>query len=696
MSMKNAAPMVHDRGIQDLSTRTIPTVPLEIPQHLPLFYIFSGKGPVGRHYADLSEASLTQLYGDDAFDVNGKYYTHVTPFLEAVAKKGNNCVIHRLVAEDAKDVANLAMYLDVLPTQVPVFAKNSDGSIRLDETGEVVYATDGSGNPLTVQGYKVAWVLDKTVCPVGEYQRGLLTQRNGIQVDGATQSTQYPIFEFAAKDQGEDAHKLAIKMFPALQTDLMPFPSALLEDSKIYPYYFGMTKVADTITGKLASVLNAFGAQTSSVVFKDKGIDPNSGAVMDLAKVTKDQYIELPAELSTGLGVAYTYHANLVELLTGFYNAEKNIADDHRDEVINNEEQNIHAINILSFTSSNGSPYQSIRLVDLEGSTRITRNTNLFLSGSSDGTINEEVLDGLVLADLDNYNNGLHHYNDLVANPESILYDSGFSLAVKKALPKFISRRKDTFFVVSTYAHDAFALTLESQYSVALAVKTMAELYPESVYYGTPVARCIVMGGSGEIINSLYTKRVPVSYELATKAAQYMGASNGAWKNGYLFDRAPLSVISELKNIDVTWVPASTRETLWSVGMNFVLNYKVREQFMPALQTIYENDTSVLNSFFAVVAMCYINKVEHAAWREFTGSISLTDSQLEEKVNEFVSSQLKDKFDNLFVIIPDAKVTEFDSIRGYSWTLNVKFYANNMKTVMTASVSAYRMSDLEV
>lgn len=695
MEIRNAAPMVIDQGTQDLSIRQVPFTALDIPQHLPLMYLFAAKGPVGRTYLDFDTVSLTQVFGDDTFDVNKKYYTHVTPFVQAAASAGNNIVVHRLVAPDATDVANLALYLDYLPTQVPMYVKSSDGSIALDEDGNPIQALDSSNNPITVTGYKVCYVVDKTVAPVGEYQRGLLTVRPGIQSEAGVQSTQIPLFEYAANSQGEEGNKIAIRMYPALKTDIVPFPTTLFDEGKMYPYYFGMVKIADQLTGKTNPVLNRFGAQTSNFVIKDKGVDPTSGAVIDLNKVTKDNFIEVEVAQDTGLGVAYIYQNNMDMVLKLFYDVEKNISDEHRDTVINNSEENYHAFNILTFTSSNGSPYQGIRLVDVPGSTRITRNTNLFLSGSSDGTLSETLLDSLVIADLENYNNSLHEYNDLVMNPESILYDSGFGIAVKRAFPKFISRRKDTFVALSTFAHNAPAMTLEQHYSVGVAMKTMLDLYPESATFGTGVMRGIICGGSGELINSLYIKRVPTTYEVLHKAARYMGAKNGAWKNGFLFDRAPGSIITQLKNIDVTWVPASTRNTLWSVGINFILNYKTRQQFFPALQTVYENDTSVLNSFFTAVAISYLNKVEHAAWREFSGVMSLSPAQLEERVNEFVAAQVKDKFDGLFIIIPDCKVTELDELRGYSWTLGIKIGAENSRTVMTTYVSAYRKSDLE-
>lgn len=690
----NAAPMVIDQGTRDLSTRVVPQVPLQIPQHLPKVFIFAEKGKVGPQYVDFDSVSLTKLYGDDTFDVNKKYFTHQTPFLQAFAAAGNNCVVHRLVAPNAKDVANLALYLDVLPTQVPLYVKNSDGSLELDSNGQPIPQLDSSNNPILVAGYKLAWVIDKTVANVGQYQRGLLTQRNGLQVDGTTQSTQYPIFEFAAADPGEAGNKLAIRLFAALQTDITPFPSNILNDGKMYPFYFQMVKLVDQLTGKTNTILNKFGASSVKFVAKNKGIDPASGAVIDLEKTVKDQYIDLPIAQSTDLGTVYVYHNNLQTVLTNIYNAEKVISDPHRDSIINNNQMNIFGINFLSFTSSNGSPYQAAKLVDIPGSVRLTKNTNLFLSGSSDGTITANLLDTLVAADMDNYNNSLHEYNDLVMHPESIIYDSGFTLDTKKALAKFISRRKDTYIVYSTFAHDAPSSTLGDQYSVGVALKTMAELYPESATFGTPVMRGIICAGSGELINSLYINRVPLTYEVAYKAARYMGAKSGAWKNGFAFDRAPMSIVTQLKNIDITWVPASTRNTLWSAGINFVLNYQVGTQFFPALQTVYENDTSVLNSFFTTVAIAYLNKVAHAAWREFSGSISLTNAQLEEQVNLFVANMVKDKFDGKFIIQPNATVTELDNLRGYSWTLPIKIYANNLKTVMTTYVEAYRQSDL--
>lgn len=696
VDIKNAAPMVIDRGTQDRSTRVVAVSSLTSPQHLPKFYVFAETGPLGPNYVDFSQDSLTNLYGDDTFNAEKKYYSHQTPFLQAAASAGNNCMVHRLMSADATDRANVVMYLDVLPTQVPVYKKNVDGSVVLDLNGTPEVMKNSSGDDVTMAGFKVCWVSDFTAEPLGQYQTGLLPVRSGIQVDGATQSTQYPMFEIAADHPGDFGKKLAARFYAALQSDQYPFATNFLSDTKVYPYYFQMLRQADAVSGKTVPVLNAYGSQFSRFATKKGVVDPTTEATVDFAKVVTDQYLNAEFSGSTGIGEVHAYFDNIDLVLGLLYDAEKVVADPHRDSVITTSADNRHALNFIGFTSSNGSPYQTIKVVNAPGSVRLTKNTNLFLKGSSDGSISDTILDAFVSEDMAQYDNPTSEYNDIVLHPASIIYDSGFAMATKKDMAKFISRRKDTFVVLSTFAHNNPAGLLADQYSIGVALKTMLELFPESSSFGTPVMRGMIMTGSGLIVNHPYKKRVPLSFELIHKAARYMGASNGAWKNGFGFDKAPLSIITQMRDIDVTWVPAVTRNAMWSVGLNFALNYKVKTQFFPALQTVYENDTSVLNSFFTAIAISYLNKVAHAAWREFTGSISLTNAQLEEQVNTFVASLVKDKFDGKFVIIPDCKVTEEDALRGFSWNLGIKIYANNMKTVMTTNVEAYRMSDLGV
>jgi hypothetical protein len=276
------------------------------------------------------------------------------------------------------------------------------------------------------------------------------------------------------------------------------------------------------------------------------------------------------------------------------------------------------------------------------------------------------------------------------------MYDSGFPLSTKKAMANFIAIRKDTVVVVGTHVAGEPPLTASEEHSLALSLNAHYSNYPESTYYGTPVMRFMIMGRSGKLRNSLYTKRIPATFEVAIKAARYMGASDGRWKSGMNFDGAPGSILEFLTDVNVTFTPATVRNKDWSVGLNWVQSYDHRSLFIPALKTGYSNDTSVLNSFSTAMAIAQINKVTEQVWREFSGVDHLTNAQLIERVNESVTNKLQNRFDNRFVIIPEAFMTDADLLRGFSWTLPVTIYAPNMKTVMTTMVKAKRIDDLNV
>lgn len=693
--LDNAAPRVEDLGIRDMSMPVETVNSLATPQHMPLFWIFASGGIVGRQFIDLGSTTLTNAYGDDTFDPKGKYYTHQTPYLQRAAANGNNCVVHRLMPPDAKDRANVVVYIDVLPTQVPLYQKQIDGSLVLDANGDPTPVLDGNGVATTVAGYKVALVPDFVEEDLGHYSVGLATVRQGIQVDGAVQSTQYPMFEVPAEFAGEDGLRLAIRAWAAMKTDQNPFPAGYLSESKTYPYYFQLMRLKNTTTGRIDPVLNGYGAQYARFTFKEGSVDPVSGVMTDLQEILETQYTDEKLSVKTGLGPTYVYFDNIATVSQMLYDAEKVISDSHRDTQINNAENNIFALNLLSFTSSNGSPYQAIKMVDATGTLRLTKNTNVFLKGAFDGTMTLALMDELVADDVSLYNDPTSEYNDIVAHPASTLYDSGFAMATKLALPKMIAYRKDTYVNLSTYAWNNAANLLADQISIGVALKTALEMYPESDHFGTSVVRGTVLVGSGKLANSLYKKRLPTNYELLNMASRCMGSSSGVWNMNFMFDKTPHNILTQLVDLDTTWVPTPTRGAMWNIGLTFPLNYRVKQQFFPAIQTAYEYDTSVLNSYFVMVACAYLNKIAHAAWRKFTGAITLSPAQLVSEVNKFVADECNGKFGDVFKIIPMAKVTEYDAMKGYRWTLPIKLGANNMRSVMTTWTEVFVKSDME-
>jgi hypothetical protein len=148
------------------------------------------------------------------------------------------------------------------------------------------------------------------------------------------------------------------------------------------------------------------------------------------------------------------------------------------------------------------------------------------------------------------------------------------------------------------------------------------------------------------------------------------------------------------KNINVTNMPAPSRNQDWSVGINWVQAYDQASLFFPALRTICDDDTSIFTSFVTMMCAVELQKVGMRVWRDFTGKVSLTDAQLVDRVNSNVEQRTVGRFCNIFKIVPEAQVTSTDAQAGYRWTLPITLYANNMKTVMTLDVRGRRMADL--
>lgn len=684
----NAAPMMISYGTNDLSKRVVPYQKTPIPQHLPKFYLYTQKGPTTSQF--ISPNDLVRVYGGDSFDFTKPWFNHATVFAQAIAGQGNSLMVQRVVPQDAGPNANIVLWMDVLKTKVDLYQRNSDGSIAFDAMNDpiVVGQTDG---------YKVKWIYSNKTSMDDVQTPGNLTQMSGDQTDPDTGevSTRYPMFELRMAWQGAYGNNVGIRLWsPNYATD-NNLPGDLFTTSRVYPFYLSV--VSRTDDKSPVSIVNTRFADTKVLfTLKENTPNPYTTAETYLPDVYEAQYNNPLTGVTPEFDNIYVYQNNIDELLGKFHTSESNHLDVFSDMTADATDK--YLFNIIGLTSSHNVQYATVQFVDSNNSLMLSRFSNVFANAGSDGTMTNDLFSSLVRTEITRYANPDDYIQDMTLNPESIFYDSGFDLATKKVLASFISQRKDTFLVLSTFDVDGPTLSTAEEYSVGAALKSFVQLYPESDYFGTPVMRGLVMSGSSNLLNSNYKKRVPQGIEIAIKSAKYMGASTAAWKSTENFDSAPGNILRYTYNHSQTWLPATARNSYWSVGVNWIQAYDFRSFHFPALKTVYGSDagddTSVLNSYFTAMAICYLNKVAFNAWKEFTGTSSLSEAQLVQRVNEFVNKAVKDKFDGRFVIVPDAQFDELDTLRGYSWHLPIRIYANNMKTVMTTYVEAYRMSDL--
>lgn len=173
-----------------------------------------------------------------------------------------------------------------------------------------------------------------------------------------------------------------------------------------------------------------------------------------------------------------------------------------------------------------------------------------------------------------------------------------------------------------------------------------------------------------------------------------MGAGNGVMKDGRGFDVSPNNQVTLLRDITGLYKTDRQRQRDWDAGMVWAQSYNRRSAFYPGVQTVYLDDTSVLNSAINMFIATELQKVCISVWRDLSGNAKLTNEQWIDRSNEMITQRTSNRFDNRVVIVPETFYTATDTLRGFSWSCRINMYANNMKTVGTFTVVAHRIEDL--
>lgn len=692
----NAAPMVISLGISDKSTRVLPLEPEAIPTHLPKIYLYAAKGKAA---PQLCVGNMRNtLYGDDTFQLDSKFATHATVIANIVNQQGNAQMIERVLPADIGPKANFLLSVDVLQTTNTVYQRDNDGFIILDNAGLPLPATPAA----TVPGLKLKWVLSHvTAKQPGDVDSDLFGQATSavgeLTDEDDNTSMRYPILQFVANSEGSIFNNSGLKIWaPNVRSDGVN--ERFRDATSVYPFRLSVVRRANELSS--ARVQSAEdGSMTVDFTLKPGVKNPANTMQMSFQDVYPKRYQE-----TTDLRFAARYadfdqvhiYQNYIETVLGLIHAAEKaqvgVGSDFNTTKPDADQKWL--ANLFTAVHSSGVPYRAVQVdSSSQGAILLTQSTTLWAKGGSDGTMNETAFNGLVGEAVAEYANDNSPLLDSAWNVESITYDSGFSLLAKYELIKFVAIRKDLGVVLTPYEVGGPIMSPAEEHSAATALRNRLAMYPESDYFGTAPCRGIIVGRSGMLRNSLYTKRLPLTVELADKCAKFMGASNGQWKRVALFDKAPNNWIEMFDDVSSPYIPKNQRNKEWDVGLNSPQRFDRRKLYFPALKTVYDNDTSVLTSFITVMCAIELQKVGERIHRRYSGVMSLTDAQLVEALNREVEKLTVGRFAGLFKIAGAAVITEADRLRGFSWTLPIKLFANNMKTVETLYIESWRMED---
>ena len=704
-SIINASPTVVDLGRDDKSTRQIPVEPIPRPTHLPKFWLFTQKGPEGPQLVSSAQANL--MYGSASFDPIQKWYNHATLFATGIMGEGNTIMLERVIPDDAA-TASLILWAEVGDVTItPAQRDLATGKYILDASGNQQPIAGAS----TYQGKEVRWSLTAHAPANLDADFGNLSSSAGTTL---TNSTVYPILEIRAKSPGDFGNLAGIRIYPVKADEIA---SNLIADSGVFPYWIEAIYKESATTSTIRKS-NNFGEARTLCSFKENAINAVTTAELDLEKKFLSWYENTedpryPLSFSD-YGEIYIYRTNIDTILGLLKTAEQTAktsleadATSAGDPLINwynpawfdgdvsSPLFDDHLLNLLTLTSSKGAPYAGSALASGANAGLFpSKLTDMYMANGSDGTLSSANFNALVATKANEYLDPNSRVQDNAINVESIFYDSGFDMTTKQALMNVLALRKDTFLMLCTYIDGNPAPTVSDDAATATALASYLNAFPDSEFFGTTVFRSMIVMQTGFVRNHTYTKRVPLLYELAIKSARYMGAASGKWKSGFGFDYAPGNIVDKVYKVEADFIPADTKYVLWDKQVVWAQPFDRKRLFFPAQQTVYGNDTSVLNNYLTAMAAVELDKIGWDAWRNFTGVSSLTDAQLTQRVKDFVLDRVRNVFDDRFVIVPEAVITAADNLRGYSWTLTIKLYAPNMKTVETLKIETYRISDL--
>lgn len=677
--IKNAAPEIYFTGFDDQSARQLPIDPEATPIHCPLFFAFTQKGP--EDALMVSGRALVETYGDETINYRSKFATHVTPFIRGCNAQANAFMLKRLRPEGAA-TATLAISLDLLPTQVPIYERNADGNYVLDASGARIPTGD------TTDGFIGKWLVEPVT---GTF--AARTQRPGSQTAGAVQSTIYPIMDINASSFGSWANLVGVRFWAPTTRGLEPLDDELALSQKAYVYRAQIIRRPDDRSSGLVHRTLTSDMYVNFALSSD-AVNTRLDDELFIDRVLLQAYRDLE-DTSTGVPQYGPFNAIYV-----YHNTVRSISDAiyANESLLSNELTNAgteYLVNLFGATTTQGVPYHSFTLLGaLDGAAEMTEQTTHYLRGGDDGNVSESEFERLVGIQLDNFGDLDVPFFDMARYPISAFYDTGFDIEIKRKIPKLLGRRPDMHVALGVFAAARPELTISEESSMAVALRSALRVYPESVIFGTPTCRGVVVAQSGHVIGDNYSRKVPGTYELMMKRAAYAGAGSGFLDAETSYTTHPGNIVQFMRDIKNTSRPLSVRNRDWANGLVWIQNYDMTRQFFPAFQTVYDNDTSVLNSDMNMQIAVELNKVCFRVWRELVGNDKLTTEEFIQRSNELIVQKTQDRFDGRVEIRAETMLTKNDATRGYSWTTKVHMYGNVLKTVNVATVVTHRIEDL--
>ncbi|EKG5865423.1 hypothetical protein O3354_002687 [Salmonella enterica subsp. enterica serovar Newport] len=673
---RNGAPLNNKQGWQDNSVPELVRTPTGDAIHKPLIFTFAARG-VDNEAFPLTGDNALSLLGRNVFDLRGPYATFNTPYQAMFNANANECMYQRLIPEDAK-TASVRVFADVLETKVPSYERDGNGIVQYDNSGKPKIKEQVDGLVIVFRSV----VIDETTPAIGA---GVVIEGT-MTGEGGTKSKLYPLFDIAGPYAGADVNGFGFKLIPLSEKSSPALTSSYQNEvgGRVYTLQW-----FETLAGVTSPVVwkTLTGMSSINFSFKPDAYYQPMRTQLDFEVVVADAYRQTMPDIGElpdygPFEQFYLYRENL-ETVLGLAQAA----------ITTDAPADPYMVDIFGGYDLLGQPYDGLQVnpATETGKVVFSASNIHYLQGGSDGTMNNDVYDELVRREMLLFpDGGKVRYDNELKYSLGCFWDSGFSFDTKAALVNFIGRSRNTFLTLATHVYNQGRNDEQAEESAKIALIELITAVPESAYYGTPAARGMVTGQSAFIKNSSYKKPVPMNYSLANFFSKYLGAGDGRAKPAYRFSRGELTIIEDLTDLSMPWKGNEVYASDWDVSLITARSYDYYRLFIPAIQSIYSEDRSVLNNALFNFMMTYVYRVSDRVWADMSGEAAMTDDERAKMIENKIIERLEGRLDNVAVVTPKAYFTADDKSNGYSVTLDLIAEGGVLLTQFNTTIKVYR------
>lgn len=672
-NISNGAPRFILEGIRDESLLPPVPVPEVYAQHLPHLYILAERGPLTPQLLDPS--LLVSYYGASTFDPLSKFYTMGSSFVSTIGGAGNAMMVQRVHPADALTPAYWTIGLELVEDEITDYKRDSvTGIAERDESGNFVLDTTKR------TGLRGRIVINQDI---GHTKFGEAVKKKGQLTSSTnTQSDYYPIMDLEVPSPGEFGNNVGFSLWAPNSQSVNPLNVAVAVDQIAQLFRLRIYERPDQ---QSTPVLKLTKDRESEINFSFKKTVVDTATTLKYSfplrakdyDRTEDGFIPMPGPL----GRTKVYYDSLEEAL-------KLIAT---NEVAANPDvlhgtDSFHQFNFLSGVDFYNNPYYTLRIEGVaDGGANMNDVAIYYAEGGSDGTYEDAAGDPIDKIAMYNKlcKEQFDNYGDLkdievlddARYPQSAYWDCGYDLDTKKSLISIVGKRKDLVVYVGTYIDGHARLTASEQRSMASALRTFARLYPESTLYGTSVCRVVFFMQSGLMAGDDSENYYPHLLDHAYKRAMYAGAGDGVLKNPKAYDAADNNRVQLLRGMDLLWEPNEIRNANWDLGLNYATNVNRSQAYVPHVQTVYSEESSVLRDEISLTICVDIEKKCQQAYRMLGVDTRRTTEQTLAELNRILTDLTKDLYDNRVDITVNTfrTVKDVNSRVRYSCEVNASF-----------------------